>query len=90
MVWTKGKSGNPAGYPKQKRIWKEAIERAIKRREASNPRALRLLADKLIMKIRLSSFSRSISQCYHLRAQLQAIDNSLWRRITKRLLVFSV
>jgi hypothetical protein len=49
MVWQPGQSGNPNGAPKQAKIWKDAINRAIKRREADDPQALERLADKLLV-----------------------------------------
>lgn len=48
MPWQPGQSGNPNGAPKRVKIWREAITRAIKRREESDPLALEKLADKLI------------------------------------------
>jgi molecular chaperone GrpE (heat shock protein) len=48
MPWQPGQSGNPSGAPKQAKIWKDAITRAIKRREADDPQALEKLADKLL------------------------------------------
>lgn len=50
MVWQPGQSGNPAGSTKRK-IWQDAINRAIKRREESDPQALEKLADKLLAKV---------------------------------------
>lgn len=51
MTWQPGQSGNPNGQPKRTKLWKEAIVRAIKRREASDPQALEKLADKLIAQV---------------------------------------
>jgi hypothetical protein len=51
MPWEEGKSGNPEGRPKYVKPWKEAIQRAIKRREDSDPHALDKLADKLLTKV---------------------------------------
>jgi molecular chaperone GrpE (heat shock protein) len=48
MAWQPGQSGNPNGAPKRAKIWREAINRAIKRREQDDPQALERLADKLI------------------------------------------
>lgn len=48
MAWEEGKSGNPEGRPRHVKPWKEAILRAIKRREEADPHALDKLADKLI------------------------------------------
>lgn len=46
--WQPGQSGNPAGPSRYPKIWKDAINRAIKRREADDPRALEKIADRLI------------------------------------------
>lgn len=51
MTWEPGKSGNPDGRPKSSKIWKDAIVRAIKRREQDDPQALEKLADKLIAQV---------------------------------------
>ena len=51
MVWQPGQSGNPAGPGKAPKLWKDAILRAIKRREESDPQALEKLADRLIRKV---------------------------------------
>jgi hypothetical protein len=48
MAWAPGQSGNPNGAPKRAKLWREAIDRAIKRREHSDPQALEKLADKLL------------------------------------------
>lgn len=48
MAWQPGQSGNPNGAPKRAKLWREAIERAIKRREQEDPQALERLADKLL------------------------------------------
>lgn len=50
MVWQPGQSGNPDGGRKAK-LWRDAIARAIKRREETDPLALEKLADKLIVKV---------------------------------------
>lgn len=51
MAWAPGQSGNPNGAPKRAKLWREAIERAIKRREQTDPQALEKLADKLLVAI---------------------------------------
>lgn len=51
MAWQPGQSGNPNGAPKQAKIWKDAIARAIKRREDDDPQALERLADRLLAKV---------------------------------------
>jgi len=51
MTWEAGQSGNPGGRPKRDKIWREAIDRAIKRREQADPLALEKLADKLLVKV---------------------------------------
>jgi hypothetical protein len=48
MPFEPGQSGNPAGRPKRAKIWGDAIQRAIKRREDSDPKALEKLADQLL------------------------------------------
>ena len=48
MAWQPGQSGNPNGAPKRVKVWREAINRAIKRREQEDPQALEKLADKLL------------------------------------------
>jgi hypothetical protein len=48
MAWEDGQTGNPEGRPKHVKPWKEAIVRAIKRREDKDPHALDKLADKLL------------------------------------------
>lgn len=48
MTWQPGQSGNPAGQPRRVKPWREAIVRAIKRREQDDPLALERLADKLL------------------------------------------
>jgi hypothetical protein len=50
MTWQPGQSGNPEGSKKRK-IWRDAIERAIKRREESDPLAMEKLADRLLSKV---------------------------------------
>lgn len=51
MPFAPGQSGNPAGRPKRAKLWQEAIQRAIKRREHTDPQALEKLADRLLMKV---------------------------------------
>jgi hypothetical protein len=54
VTWVAGHSGNPAGPPpgpKKNKIWREALERAIKRREHDDPQALEKLADSLLRKV---------------------------------------
>jgi len=51
MTWEAGQSGNPGGRPRRNKIWREAIDRAIKRREQDDPLALEKLADKLLVKV---------------------------------------
>ncbi len=51
MPWQPGQSGNPNGPPKSAKIWKDAINRAIKRREERDPLALEKLADTLLAKV---------------------------------------
>lgn len=51
MAWQQGQSGNPNGAPKRAKIWRDAINRAIKRREQEDPQALEKLADKLLKAI---------------------------------------
>lgn len=51
MTWQPGQSGNPNGQPKRTKLWREAINRAIKRREQDDPLALEKLADKLLAKV---------------------------------------
>jgi len=53
MTWQPGQSGNPAGTPGPKKIkrWREALERAILRREQDDPQALERLADSLLRKV---------------------------------------
>lgn len=48
MPWQPGQSGNPNGPPKSAKIWKDALNRAIKRREDADPHAIEKLADKLL------------------------------------------
>ena len=48
MTWQPGQSGNPNGAPRHVKIWREAILRAVKRREETDPLALEKLADKLL------------------------------------------
>lgn len=51
MPWEPGQSGNPAGPPKRTKLWREAIQRAVKRREQDDPQALEKLADKLLQAV---------------------------------------
>lgn len=46
MVWQKGECGNPGGRRAVK-PWREAIERALKRRQ-TDPQAIDKAADKLV------------------------------------------
>ena len=48
MTWKPGESGNPKGQPHRTKIWRDAIVRAIKRRELKDPLAMEKLADKLL------------------------------------------
>lgn len=48
MPFQPGQSGNPNGQPKRAKLWREAIDRAVKRREQADPQALEKLADKLL------------------------------------------
>jgi hypothetical protein len=57
MVWKPGESGNPSGPPKRVKLWRDAINRAIKRREESDPQALERLADKLIAAVECGDVS---------------------------------
>ena len=51
MTWKPGESGNPKGQPHRTKIWRDAIMRAIKRRESTDPLAMEKLADKLLRAI---------------------------------------
>lgn len=51
MPWQPGESGNPNGQPRRVKIWRDAINRAIKRREEADPLALEKLADKLLVAV---------------------------------------
>lgn len=51
MPFAPGQSGNPGGRPKRDKLWRDAIIRAIKRREQDDPKALEKLADALILKV---------------------------------------
>src|SRR5262249_27140139 len=51
MTWKPGESGNPKGQPPRTKIWRDAIIRAIKRRESKDPLAMEKLADKLLRAI---------------------------------------
>lgn len=57
MTWQPGQSGNPNGQPKRTKLWKDAIIRAIKRREETDPQALEKLADKLIAQVEAGDVS---------------------------------
>ena len=48
MAFEKGQSGNPGGRQKGEKIWRDALRRAIARREDDDPQALEKLADKLV------------------------------------------
>lgn len=48
MTFVAGQSGNPGGRPKRDKLWRDAIMRAVKRREQDDPQALEKLADKLL------------------------------------------
>jgi hypothetical protein len=50
MTWQPGQSGNPDGGARPK-IWRDAINRAIKRREERDPQALEKLADVLLQRV---------------------------------------
>ena len=50
MPWAPGQSGNPNGVPKRAKPWRDAINRAIKRREQDDPQALERLADAFLRK----------------------------------------
>ncbi len=50
MPWQPGQSGNPEGG-KRPKLWRDAINRAIKRREQDDPQALEKLADKLLQAV---------------------------------------
>jgi hypothetical protein len=51
MAFEPGQTGNPNGQPKWVKPWREAIRRAIARREETDPHALERLADRLIQKV---------------------------------------
>jgi hypothetical protein len=51
MPFAPGQSGNPNGRPKRDKIWREAIIRALKRREQDDPQALERLANSFIRKV---------------------------------------
>lgn len=51
MPFQPGNNANPGGRPKEGKIWREALNRALKRREHEDPLALEKLADKLIAKV---------------------------------------
>lgn len=57
MPWQPGESGNPNGRPKHIKLWRDAILRAIKRREETDPLALEKLADKFIAQVDLGDVS---------------------------------
>ena len=48
MPWKLGESGNPKGQPPRTKIWRDAIMRALKRRESKDPLAMEKLADNLL------------------------------------------
>ena len=48
MAWEKGQSGNISGKPKDGKLWLDAVKRAIKARESTDPQALEKLADNLL------------------------------------------
>jgi hypothetical protein len=51
MAWQPGESGNPSGAPKRAKLWRDAINRAIKRREQEDPQALEKLAEKILLAV---------------------------------------
>lgn len=53
MPFEKGNNINPGGRGKDGSIWRDAIRRAIKRREESDPQALEKLANKLLKAVDL-------------------------------------
>jgi hypothetical protein len=59
MTWKPGQSGNPAGTPGPKKIkrWREALDRAILRREQDDPQALEKLADRLLRAVEADDIS---------------------------------
>jgi hypothetical protein len=57
MAWQPGESGNPAGGSTRPKIWRDAINRAIKRREESDPLAMEKLADRLIRQVEAGDVS---------------------------------
>jgi hypothetical protein len=57
MAFAPGQSGNPGGRPKRDKLWREAIIRAVKRREQDDPKALERLADKLIAGVEAGDIS---------------------------------
>ena len=48
MAFEKGQSGNPGGRQKGEKIWRDALRRALARREEDDPQALEKLADTLV------------------------------------------
>ena len=51
MTFEKGKSGNPSGGLRTHKPWREALERAVKRRDAGkddNPQMLEVIADQCV------------------------------------------
>src|SRR5215471_13678795 len=48
MTWKPGQSGNPLGHGHKPKIWRDAIIRALKRRESKDPLAVEKLADNLL------------------------------------------
>jgi hypothetical protein len=47
MAFIKGQSGNPGGRSTEK-IWRDAVGKAIKQRDASGKQKIELLAEKLV------------------------------------------
>ena len=51
MTFKKGQSGNPSGGLRTRKPWREALERAVKRRDAGkdgNPQMLEVIADQCV------------------------------------------
>ena len=51
MTFRKGQSGNPRGGLRTRKPWREALERAVKRRDAEkdgNPQMLEVIADQCV------------------------------------------
>lgn len=51
MPFEQGNNANPGGRPKRDKLWRDALIRAVKRRESEDPQALEKLADKLLWKM---------------------------------------